>query len=141
MSGVFEDAFMDAQANSVSLCLEFLDIAQADVDMVYIFFYICEGSYYFKPFFRKGIHIIYPEMLSDREGVMELLRYGADDARNIQRVCKSYNKKCPYEMKLVFDTRTHKFDAQYSHEPLKGDDSPADHFYNWIDTIEKQFRS
>lgn len=138
---IFEDEFMDAQANSVSLCLEFLDIAKTNVDSIYIYFYIEEKEFFFKSFFKKGNRIIYPENLSNRQGILEFLSCGADDAQNIQNVCKSYNKKCPCEMKLVFDTKTRKFDAEYRYEPIGYDNDPLSQFYNWSETIKEQRHS
>ena len=137
MAMVFEDAFMDAQANTVSLCMEFLEIAETDVDTVYIYFYISEGMYFFNTFFKKGSKIIKPYSLTDKQGIREFLHYGAEDAQNIQSVCKSYNKACPYEMKLVFETKTNKFDSKYRYEPLGEDESPTFRFLGWCDEIEK----
>ena len=141
MPKVFEDEFMDAQANSVSLCMEFLENVQADVDKIYIYMYSDEGVFTFNAFFEKNKQILYAIDLTDKAGVRDFMRCGIEDVINIRRVCRAFEKDCPYEIKMIFDTKSHKFDAQYKYEPIdeEKDISPNFVFMNWENEIKNTF--
>ncbi len=133
----FEEAFMDAQASSVSLCMELLEDTNIDFDKVYIYMHTNEYSYFFNTFFEKDRKIYSLLDLFDVETAREFLYCGTEDVINIRRVCGEYEANCPYEMKLIYNVKSRSFDADYKYEDIREDDSPSVHFVNWEDDIKK----
>jgi len=51
---------------------------------------------------------------------------------------KKFNKNCPREIKMIFYTKSHKFESEYRYEPLTEEDvGPSFRFIEWQETIEK----
>lgn len=141
MEMIFEDAFMDAQASMVSLCVEFLDSTNNRVDKIYIYTNCDECSFFFNVFFEKDNQTYGTGDLFNKEDVKDLINYGNEDLFALFNVCKNYNRQCPYQMKLVYDTHSHQFDADYRYEEFNDDeDGPTFQFINWRKAINKQLR-
>lgn len=135
----FEDEFMEAQANLVSLCLELLDITQTTVDKVYIYVYRNEYSQTFNAFFERDNKIYRTNDLFANNDVKDFLNCGIEDIADIVNVCQKYEVRCPYEFKLIYNVNTHQFDSEYRYEDLDDDkeESPMSRFMEWREEIKK----
>lgn len=137
----FEDAFMEAQASAVALCMEFLEDTDTPIDMVYVYVYTTGNSMFFNAFFQGGSRVYRNTDLFDREYVREFLNAGLEDAANIRRVCADYQRNCPYELKMRFNTHSRQFDADYRYDPLEEDESPTSRFMDWLKATENSLNA
>lgn len=141
MSMCFEDAFMEAQTSAIALCMEFLEDTDIPIDMVYVYVCTNEDSLLFNAFFQGGDRVYRNNDLFDREYVREFLNIGLEDAANIRRVCADYQRDCPFELQMRFDTHTHSFDADYRYEPFGQDETPTSRFTQWREAIEARLQN
>lgn len=54
----FEDAFMDAQVNTIGLCKELLENGDKEADKIFVYLYQDETQIFVNAFFKKSGHII-----------------------------------------------------------------------------------
>ena len=90
---IFEDLLMEIQSNLVSLGLEY---SNSQIDEIYLYGYMEEGSYFFNLFFKKNGEIIRLNQINDflsenekiddsRDRQIQLLELGIDDLRIIKK--------------------------------------------------------
>lgn len=135
----FEDAFVDAQARSVSLCIELL--ASSDIDVEYIYIYIFQNDVqdYFNAFFQKDGNLFMLNDLFPDEQIYEFLGCGIEDVENIIDVCNIYDGKCPNEFKLIYNTHTKAFDSEYKYEDYISEDcGVVETFENWFNECKEK---
>ena len=134
-SKVFEDEFMEVQSGLISLCMEF--IGENEVDKVYAYGSIEDGSYSFNVFFEVNGEIKNPKAFEPQEHkIFKFLNVGTLELTNIEDVCTQYNKPVPTEIKLYYDVKTGKFNAHYKYEPICVDKCAGDVFDEWMAEIK-----
>ena len=64
----------------------------------------------------------------------EFIDVGRNDISKIEDVCREYDAPIPNELKLCYDVRTCKFDADISYEDysVKGKVTPFEVFMTWL---------
>lgn len=135
----FEDAFMDAQASVVSLCLELLDSSNVSADKVYIYMFQNEVQDYVNAFFEKNGKIMFLNELFEDEQIYDFFRCAVQDVENIINVCDTYDSKCPNEFRLIYDIRTKAFDSAYKYEDYVSENcGVVETFNNWIDECKEK---
>ena len=147
MPKTFEDEFMEAQADMVSICLEYVE---DDAEKINIYA-SCEnraitGDYFYKIngqiWQRHHLNRIPGknyDVSGERQGMC--MRILLQDVQKIQAACKTYNQPMPTQFKLVYDVAKNSLDAhyeyenQYSYDPVKSSDDVAD---EWFEQIKAQ---
>ena len=130
----FEDAFTNAQADYISLCLEFAQMGQIDVDIVYGFIYQVPGMITFNVFFRVGEEIKSIDDIGSDELIDRFFDLGYEDVTKLIEVCERYEHKCPNQIKMIYNAKTKAFDAEYSYNASDDDDiDPDEIFFGWMD--------
>lgn len=132
----FEDKFMEVQSRLIALCLEAVTV---DVDMVYAYAYIGEGSSMFNAFFDyQGRIVPANQAITDRDILLQVLKIGTADIEKLRTICKDYETKCPTEMKMSYDCRTKRYCADYQYNSDKNNIeiiSPFNMFIDWRNEI------
>ena len=137
MSTVFEDEFMDVQAGLISLCLE---VTEEKVDKVYAYCSNEKGCKMFNAFFAVDgqIKMVHQLGVPD-ELVVHFLKLGTGDIVTLDNVCKKHKRPAPTELKLYYDVKTGKFNADYKYEEVCPADSEIDSvdvFHEWMEEIK-----
>lgn len=135
MSKVFEDEFMDLHSSIISLCKE----VKADADKIFAYCSIEDGAYEFHAMFLKSGKVL---RLSEHDlGVSnalldDFLHYGIEDTKAIDAVCKKHGRPTPTEIKMIYDVKTRRFDAQYQYQPVQSlDRGTPDIMDEWEEEI------
>ncbi len=130
----FEDAFTNAQADYISLCLELAQMGQIDADVVYGFIYQVPGMITFNVFFRVGKEIKSLATVGSDEVIDRFFDLGYEDVTKLLEVCERYEHKCPNQIKMIYNAKTKAFDAEYLYNDSDDDDVyPEEIFFGWMD--------
>lgn len=131
----FEDAFTAVQADYISLCLE---LVGDDVDTVYGFIYQVPGMHTFNVFFGKNGEIKTLDDVASKEMIEQFFSVGSEDVNKLLEVCARYEHKCPNQLKMIYDTKTKHFDADYVYmKPAEIEEtSPLEVLMDWMDDEE-----
>lgn len=130
----FEDAFTNAQADYISLCLELAQMGQIDADVVYGFIYQVPGMITFNVFFRVGEEIKSLGAVGSDELIDRFFDCGYEDVTKLIEVCDRYEHKCPNQIKMIYNAKTKAFDAEYLYNDSDDDDvDPDEIFFGWMD--------
>lgn len=136
-SKVFEDEFMEVQSGLISLCMEF--IGENEVDKVYAYGSIEDGSYSFNAFFEVNGENKKPKAFEPQvQKIYKFLNVGTLELANIEDVCTQYNKPIPTEIKMYYDVKTGKFNADYKYEPVCVDKSAGEVFDEWMEEYKNK---
>ena len=112
----FEDEFVDAQANVISLCLELLKNSEKSADVIYVYILQNDDEEYIDAFFEKdGKLFTTNDWCSDAQ-IKEFFHCGIEDIESIVELCDTYDAKCPHEFKLVYNVNSKSFDSNYNYE-------------------------
>lgn len=146
MTKVFEDYFSELQADMVSICLEYVE---NEGDNIYVY---CssENSVYSVGYFYKingqvkERHKINEELpnadtsIKRQKMVMEILM---EDLKQIEEVCKQFDRPMPTEMKLIYDIKKNSLDVNYQYDLIYTDDNEKtadDIEEEWFEEIVKK---
>ena len=129
----FEETFMDAQASTVSVSLELLDINNIKADKVYIYLYQSNAQLFYHAFFEKEKKIYRLNDLFSDEQIHEYFACLQEDLSNIVDVCNSFGKKCPCEFRLIYNINTGSFDSKYNYDDItsNGKKDLVDIYLDW----------
>ena len=106
MDREFEDEFMDAQSQIISLCVEF---AGNRADKVYAYGSIEESSISFNAFFKIDGQIkTTNNIAADTDSIWDFLDLGESDLEKIKQICIHYGKPVPTELKMIYDCKSGK---------------------------------
>ena len=138
MAKIFEDEFMDLQADYVSLCLEAME---GIADEIFIYISNEVTCHMFHTFCRvkgqiKTIDQLFPPSLQ-----RDLLLIGTEDVDKFNKLCKQYDTPAPTEIKLHYWVKSNSLDAHYKYEPVcpaESDLSQNDVFRAWISEERKK---
>ena len=125
---MFEDEFSELQADMVDICNEYSCNA-ADKIFIYVAY---EDLLFAMHFHIINNKILMPGKLNDSEldinfdvskdcqkQVLDVLD---EDVKKIKTVCDKYNRPMPTEMRLTYEPKTKKFNAEYKYENQTSDD-------------------
>lgn len=139
MSKKFEDEFMDLQSELISLCLEVTD---KRVDKIYAYASIEEKSQMFNAFFEVAGEIKMLNQLGINNNLMmQFLKLGTGDLGKIKELCKEYDMLVPTELKMYYDVKTGKYNADYQYTEVcssKTGISAGEVFMNWINQKKQE---
>ncbi|MBA4538794.1 hypothetical protein H1Z61_17085 [Bacillus aquiflavi] len=148
MSKIFEDDFMDIQADMVSLCLEYVD---SKAENIYIYASNENGVFSFNAFYKINGKIVRTnevnnvlaetnEKIDDnKERRLSVLKIGVQDLQRIVDLCKQYNQSIPTELKLKYDVKSNNLEADYKYENVYSDDNSLtsfDNFNAWYEEVK-----
>ena len=88
----FEDAFVDAQANVISLCLELLKNSEKSADVIYVYILQNDDEEYIDAFFEKdGKLFTTNDWCSDAQ-IKEFFHCGIEDIESIVELCGDFTE-------------------------------------------------
>lgn len=148
MEKVFEDYFSEAQANMVSIVL---DVVSKQADKLFIYA-SCEHNIYSFNFFveiNNKYYFVHQLNKSDNnfaynisdEIVFLALKDGVEEIKYIEDACIKFNREMPTEMKMIYDVKTGKFNANYQYDFVytdKEDLISMDIFNQWFKEVSQQ---
>ena len=141
---IFEDLLMEIQSDLVSLVLEY---SNSQIDEIYLYGYMGEGSYFFNLFFKKNEEIIRLNQINDflseneiiddsRDRQIQLLELGIDNLEKIEILFENNKKEVPTEIKIIYNKSSNSLKSKYSYSPISDDTSELELFNNWYDTVK-----
>lgn len=134
MEKLYEDELMEIQSDLISLCLE---VTERKVDQIYAYASIEEKSSMFNAFFKKDNQVFTLMQLGiDPKMRMELLKVGTHDLDRFRELEKKYGRKSPTEIKMIYDLKTEKFDADYKYDvvcSIETNKSAGEVFVEWLE--------
>ena len=141
---IFEDLLMEIQSDLVSLVLEY---SNSQIDEIYLYGYMGEGSYFFNLFFKKNGKIIRLNQINDflseneiiddsRDRQIQLLELGIDNLEKIEILFENNKKEVPTEIKIIYNKSSNSLKSKYSYSPISDDTSELELFNNWYDTVK-----
>lgn len=129
----FEDEFMALQSEFISLCLE---VTNKKVDKIYAYASIEEKSQMFNAFFEVEGEIKTLNQIEINNNMMiQFLKLGTEDLGKIKALCKEYNMLVPTELKMYYDVKSGKYNADYRYTEIcssKTGISAGEVFIEWI---------
>lgn len=138
MDKIFEDEFMDLQSGLISLCIE---VAQQSISKVYAYCSNEKKSKMFNAFFEVDGEIKTLNQLGiPSKLAFQFLKTGTEDLEKIDALCTKYNMPIPTEMKLCYDVKSGKYDAEYKYEEVcsaKTGKDAGEVFLEWVSEIKK----
>lgn len=148
MAKVFEDEFMDWQADMVDIAKEYIEDR---AEKIYLYGSIEEGVYFFNLFFKIKNKILFMHqinsILSNSEKKFDVsqdrqetvLHIGAEDLIKIEEVCKKYGQSVPTEFKLIYDVKSNSLKAHYEYDLKYSNEEDVDTddiFMAWYEDIK-----
>ncbi|MFP3888236.1 DUF600 family protein [Priestia filamentosa] len=144
----FEDKIRELQADMVSICMEFVEdradkvyvYASCEEGMVSSKFFYCINNKYVKA------HKVNDALENEEERYdvspkrqMMVLDIINEDIRKIEALCEEYERDMPTEMKLIYEVKSGKFQAQYQYDLVHSNDDvkiPDDFVYEWFEEMK-----
>ncbi len=137
---MFEDEFTELQTDMVDICNEY---SQGLADKIFIyaanegmilnqhFYCINNNLYKCSKLNNAGLKTEFDISIACQKQVLDILN---EDIQKIQALCEKYNQPVPKLMKLVFEPKTRKFNADYTYENQTTDDiSVFDNYNSWFE--------
>ena len=138
MAKVFEDEFMNLQADYVSLCLE---VMEGIADEIYIYISNEATCHMFDTFCRVKGQVKTINQLFSPGLQRDLLMTGGKDIEKINELCRRYGRPAPTEIRLHYVVKTNSLDAHYEYKPVCSADcdlGPNDVFKAWVEEERKK---
>lgn len=112
---IFEDKFMDVQAECVACCLKYY--GEKTGDLIYIYMSNEDNWISFNSFIRRNNQIIRKEEVGrEDDEVSQFLLDGCFYVEEVAKVCKAYGQPIPCEMRLRYYSDTGALEAEYKYE-------------------------
>ena len=138
MKDNFEDKFMEIQTGLISLCLE---VTGSKIDKIFAYASIEKKSTMFNAFFERDGKVLTINQLNiDRGIVMEFLKIGTTDLEKIKKICEQNEIQTPTEIKMYYDVKTGKYNADYKYNEVCSDKtgiSSGEVFMKWYNEIKE----
>ncbi len=127
----FEDAFSELQSEYISLCLEY---AEGKAEEVFAYIYRTKTMRMFNVFYRSEGRIVAASQLDTSCNDDEFFQMGRDDISKLEEICGKYESKLPNEIKMHYDVKTGKYDADISYKEysIKDKVTPMQVFMKWV---------
>ncbi|NSR45250.1 hypothetical protein HRF80_05835 [Enterococcus faecalis] len=125
MTKIFEDEFMDWQADMVDIAKEYIDDR---AEKIYLYGSIEGGTYAFNLFYQINNKIVFMSKVNDALKNFEekydvssdrrrkVLEIGVQDLKEIAEVCKKYDKPISTQFKLYYDVQKNNLKAKYQYD-------------------------
>ena len=137
---MFEDEFSALQADMVDICNEY-SCEAAEKIFIYVsyegllntdYFYSINGDIIERHKLNtSGINADFDVSVDCQKQVLNILK---EDVHKIKAVCDKYNQPMPTEMRLVYEPKTKKFNAEYKYENQTSDKiSVFDNYDAWFE--------
>ncbi len=135
----FEDAFVEAQASVISLCLEMLSNSGKKAEKIYVYLYQNNDIDYIDAFFESEGKLYTTNDWFSAEEISDFFDCGVEDIENLIDLCNAYDSKCPHELKLIYNVVTKSFDSEYNYENIvdTGEKSVFELVKDWMDDCDK----
>lgn len=134
MKKAFEDEFMEFQTGLIKLCME---VTKLKVDKIYAYASNEKKSKMFNAFFEVNGEIKTLNLLDIPDDLAwDFLKTGTNDLEILDAICEKHSKPSPTELKLFYDIKTGKFDAQYKYKEVcsaKTGKAAGDVFEEWME--------
>ncbi|WP_298025128.1 hypothetical protein [uncultured Dysosmobacter sp.] len=136
MGKIFEDELMELHSECIALCLETVPNA----NKVYAYCSIEKTSSMFNAFFEVNGEIkTLGKLCVDRNATMRFLATGTGDLEKYEELGERYGQPVPTEIKLVYDVRSKRLDAQYRYDEVCASDNGVcaeDVFMDWCRKVQ-----
>ena len=146
---MFEDEFSALQADMVDICNEYscgvadkIFIYAANEGMILVQHFYCINTNLYKcsKLNNTGLTVSFDVSIDCQRQVLNILN---EDIQKIQSLCEKYGQPVPKLMKLVYEPKTKKFNAEYKYENQTTDEiSVFDNYDAWFEEeksrLEKQ---
>lgn len=137
---MFEDEFSELQADMVDICNEYscnaadkIFIYVAIEDMIFVQHFYCINNKILDchELNEAELKIEFDVSIDCQGQVLDILN---EDIQKIQALCEKYNKPVPKLMKLIYEPKTKKFNADYKYENQTTDEiSEFDNYDAWFE--------
>lgn len=137
---MFEDEFTELQADMIDICNDyskefadkiFIYAANEGLILAQHFYCINNNLYKCSKLNNTGLNTNFDVSDDCQEQVLDILN---EDIQKIQTICKKYNQPVPKLMKLVYEPKTKKFNAEYKYENQTTDEiSEFDNYDAWFE--------
>ncbi|WP_144529140.1 immunity protein YezG family protein [Peribacillus simplex] len=144
----FEDSFSELQADMISICMEYVE-DRAEKVYVYAsseegiisssFFYLINNKYVKSHKLNDALENGDERYDVSTERGFMVLDIINDNVEKIEELCKEYERDMPTELKLIYDTKSGKFQAEYGYDLVYTNDDikTAHHIANeWFEEIK-----
>ena len=139
----FEEKLMEIQSGLISLCME---LTQGKVDKIYAYASIEKKSSSFNAFFEKDGEVLTIKQLKEKIKIdnntsINFLRIGTSDLGKVRTLCEQYEAPAPTEIKMYYDVKTHKYNADCKYEEICSEDNDLTAgtvFMSWVEEIRTQ---
>lgn len=146
---MFEDEFSALQADMVDICNEYskgvadkIFIYAANEGMILTQHFYCINTNLYKcsKLNNTGLTVSFDVSIDCQRQVLDILN---EDIQRLQSLCEKYDQPVPKLMKLVYEPKTKKFNAEYKYENQTTDEiSVFDNYDAWFEEeksrLEKQ---
>lgn len=146
---MFEDEFSALQADMVDICNEYskgvadkIFIYAANEGMILVQHFYCINTNLYKcsKLNNTGLTVSFDVSIDCQRQVLDILN---EDIQRLQSLCEKYDQPVPKLMKLVYEPKTKKFNAEYKYENQTTDEvSVFDNYDAWFEEeksrLEKQ---
>ena len=142
---MFEDEFSALQADMVDICNEyskgmadtiFIYAANEGMILVQHFYCINCNLYECSKLNNAGLKVNFDTSVGCQEQVLDILN---EDTQKIESVCRKYKQPVPKLMKLMYEPKTKKFNAEYTYENQTSDDvSVFDNYDAWFEEEQRR---
>lgn len=146
---MFEDEFSALQADMVDICNEYscgvadkIFIYAANEGMILAQHFYCINTNLYKcsKLNNTGLTVSFDVSIDCQRKVLDILN---EDIQRLQSLCEKYDQPVPKLMKLVYEPKTKKFNAEYKYENQTTDEiSVFDNYDAWFEEeksrVEKQ---
>ncbi|MDR0949323.1 MAG: hypothetical protein LBM69_07395 [Lachnospiraceae bacterium] len=135
----FENKFMEIQEGLISLCLE---LTESKVDKIFVYASMEAKTTMFDAFFVRDGKVLTTNLLGiDKKRIVDFLGIGIMDLLKIRSLCEQNETQTPSEIKMFYDVKSHKFNADYKYGEIcsyKTGLSSSDVFTQWYNEIKEQ---
>ena len=142
---MFEDEFSALQADMIDICNEyskgmadkiFIYAANEGMILVQHFYCINFNLYKCSKLNNAGVKVNFDTSVGCQEQVLDILN---EDIQKIESVCRKYKQPVPKLMKLIYEPKTKKFNAEYTYENKTSDDvSVFDNYDAWFEEEQRR---
>ena len=85
---------------------------------------------------NAGLKVNFDTSVGCQEQVLDILN---EDTQKIESVCRKYKQPVPKLMKLIYEPKTKKFNAEYTYENQTSDDvSVFDNYDAWFEEEQRR---
>ncbi len=144
----FEDQFSELQADMISICMEYVE-DRAEKVYVYAsceegvvsssFFYLINNTYVECHKVNDALNNGEEEYDVSQDRQFAVLDIINEDVEKIKELCKEHEKDMPTELKLIYDVKSGKLQAEYKYDLVYSDDevkTADDIAEEWFDEVK-----